>query len=182
MSTVPVLRLTAGELYAATMLLVRRSETNVKILRMVLLALAVASAIALGIDLAFFEEAATLYFDVVTLVFAAIWLAYFYKAKRVRLVFIDGKWEYDAYATKRVLTAEDRRRLRRRTLIASTVTFAAFLVMMGLALGDKKPDAGIFFVPLFYAVIAALIAWYLPLRKRKDESQAGAEPTTTPAP
>lgn len=185
-STVPVVLLTAAEVYVATKLVARRSESNVKILRKVLLALAAASAIALGIDLTFFEDAATLYFDIVTLVFAVIWLAYFYKAKRVRLVFIDGKWEYASYATKRVLTPEDKRRLRRRTLIASTVTFVAFLVMMGLALGDKKPDAGIFFVPLFYAAIAALIAWYLPLRKRKrkrkSESQAGAEPMTTPTP
>lgn len=180
-STMPVLLLTAGELYAATMLLVRRSETNVKILQKVLLALAVASAIALGIDLAFFEEAATLYFDIVTFVFAVIWLAYFYKSKRVRLVFIEGKWEYEAYATKRVLTSEDRRRLRRRTLIASTVTFVVLLVLMGLSLGDKKPDAGIFFVPLFYAAIAALIAWYLPLRKLGSE-QASSEPKISPTP
>jgi len=181
-SVVPVLLLTAAEVYAATMLLARRSEGNVIFLRRVLLALAVASAIALGIDLTFFEDAPTLFFDVITLVFAVIWLAYFYRAKRVRLVFIEGKWEYASYATKRVLTPEDKRRLRRRTLIASIVTFVALLVMMGLALGDKKPDAGIFFVPLFYAAIAALIAWYLPLRRRKSESQADAEPTTTPTP
>lgn len=181
-SVVPVLFLTAAEVYAATMLLARRSEGKVIFLRRVLLALAVASTIALGIDLTFFEDAPTLFFDVITLVFAVIWLAYFYRAKRVRLVFIEGKWEYASYATKRVLTPEDKRRLRRRTLIASIATFVALLVMMGLALGDKKPDAGIFFVPLFYAAIAALIAWYLPLRRRKSESQADAEPTTTPTP
>lgn len=188
-SVVPVLLLTAAVVYAATMLLARRSEGSVIFLRRVLLALAVARAIALGIDLTFFEDAPTLFedaptlfFDVIALVFAVIWLAYFYRAKRVRFVFIEGKWEYASYATKRVLTPEDKRRLRRRTLIASIVTFVALLVMMGLALGDKKPNAGIFFVPLFYAAIAALIAWYLPLRRRKSESQADAEPTTTPTP
>lgn len=174
-STVPVVLLTAAEVYAATKLLVRRTESNVKILRKVLLALAAASAIALGIDLAFFEDTVTLYFDVVTLIFAIIWLAYFYKAKRVRLVFIEGKWDYSAHAAKRVLTPEDRWRLRRRTLIASSITFVVFMVMMGFALGDKKPDAGIFFVPLFYAAIAALIAWYLPLRKREVETRASSD-------
>jgi len=173
-STVPVLLLILGEVVAATLLLVRRSEPNIKILRKVLLALVLASAIALGIDLAFVDEAATLYFDIVTFVFALIWLAYFYRAKRVRLVFIEGKWDYEAYASKRVLTPEDKRRLRRRTLIASAVTFFVFLIFMGVALGNKKPDAGIFFVPLFYAAVAALVAWHLPLRKRRNEPPAAA--------
>lgn len=178
-STVPVLILIFGEIVAATLLLVRRSEANVKILRKVLVALVIASAIALGIDIAYFNEVATLYFDIVTLVFAAIWLAYFYKAKRVRLVFIEGKWDYDAYAVKRVLTPEDKRRLRRRTLIASATTFLVLLILMGIALEDKKPDAGIFFVPLFYAAIAALVAWYLPLRKRRADTFS-IESTNTP--
>lgn len=181
-STVPVLLLIFGEVVAATLLLVRRSEANVKILRKVLVALVMASAIALGIDIAYFDDqAATLYFDVVTLVFAAIWLAYFYKAKRVRLVFIEGKWDYEVYAAKRVLTPEDKRRLRRRTLIASTTTFLVLLILMGISLGDKKPDAGIFFVPLFYTAIAALVAWYLPLRKRRADPLR-AESTDTPSP
>lgn len=181
-SVVPVLLLTAAETYVATMLLARRSEANVKLLRKVLLALTVASAIALGIDLTFFEDGPNAFFDGIMLVFVIIWLAYFYNAKRVRLVFIENRWEYVSSPTKRVLTPEDRRQLRHRTLIASTVTFVALLILMGLALGDKKPDAGIFFVPLFCAIIAALIVWYLPLPKRKGERQSDVEPTTSSTP
>lgn len=175
-STVPVVLLIAAEVYAATKLLVQRTEANVRILRKVLLALASASGIAFGIDLSFFEDELTLFSDVVTFVFAAIWLAYFSKAKRVQLVFIEGKWDYSSYAAKRVLTPEDRRRLRRRTWIASSATFLVLLIVTGLAHGDRKPDAFlIFFVPLFYALIAALIAWYLPLRKREaDTRHAGS--------
>jgi len=32
-----------------------------------------------------------------------------------------------------------------------------------------SPDAGIFAIPLFYAFIAALIAWYLPMRSKKKK-------------
>lgn len=180
-SAVPVLLLLLGEVGAATLLLARRSEANVKILRKVLAALVMASAIALGIDITYFDEAATLYFDVVTLAFAVIWLAYFHKARRVRLVFIEGKWDYEACAAKRVLTPEDKRRLRRRTLIASASTFLVLLILMGIALGDKKPDAGLFFVPLFYGAIAALVAWYLPLRKRRADPLR-IDSTDTPTP
>lgn len=181
-SVVPVLLLMLAEVYAATMLLARRTEANVKILRRVLIGLSLASGIALGIDVAFFAEAPTLFFDIITFVFAVIWLAYFYKAKRVLLVFVERNWDYEAHSAKRVISPEDKRRLRRRILLASTVTFVVLLVMMGLALDDKRPDAGIFFVPLFYAAVAALIAWYLPLRKRANESKTESEPNVTPAP
>ncbi|MFH0812459.1 MAG: DUF2569 family protein [Pseudomonadota bacterium] len=166
LSTVPVLVTTALEVWAATKLLFRRSEKNVAFLRKILVALMVVSAAALTIDLAYFKEAVTLYFDIVTLIFSLVWFAYFLKAKRIRLVFIENAWDHSTYVVKRVLTPEDKRRLGRRTAVASAATFVVFLLMMGLSIGDKKPDLGIFWVPLFYAAIAALIAWYLPLRKR----------------
>jgi type IV pilus assembly protein PilA len=167
--------LTLAVVYIATRLLFRRNESNVKTMRRVLGALGVASAIALVIDLGFFNDTPNLYFDGVTLISSLIWLAYFYKARRVRLVFIDGKWNYAAYAVKRVLTPEDKRRLRRRVWIASSATFVILFLLMGLALGDEKPDAGIFYLPLCYAAIAALIAWYAPLRKRGAEARVSSE-------
>jgi hypothetical protein len=41
--------------------------------------------------------------------------------------------------------------------------------MMGSVLRQeaKQPDAAIFVVPLFYAFVAAAVAWFLPLRRRK---------------
>lgn len=49
--------------------------------------------------------------------------------------------------------------------------------MMGAALGDKKPDAGIFIVPIFYALVAAAIGWYVPIRKKKLEALLNAQTT-----
>ena len=169
LSTVPVLVTEVIEVFAATILLFRRNEQNVKFLRYALIALVAIVSIALVIDIVYFRENPTLFFDILTLVFAIIWTFYFLKARRIRLVFIERNWVYTPYSGKRALTPEDKRKLRKRALIAALVTFALFLLMMGSVLKDegKQPDVGIFVVPLFYALIAAVIAWYLPVRKKK---------------
>jgi len=169
LTVIPLQIARIAEVVLGTRLLLQRTEERLRNLRMILIAMVVTSAVAVGIDAYFFALAQKVFPDALALGLSIVWLAYFFKAKRVRLVFIEGKWEYEADTTKRILTSEDRRRLRRRTLVASTITFVVLLVLMGLSLGDKKPDAGIFFIPLFYAAIVALIAWYLPLRKRAGE-------------
>jgi hypothetical protein len=135
-----------------------------------LLALVISSGVALGIDIGYFSDAPTLFFDVLTFGFACIWLAYFWRAKRVRMVFIDNTWDYASYSAPRVLSPLERRYLVKRAAIAGSITFVLFLLMMGAAIGDKKPDAGIFVVPVFYGVLAAAIGWYAPIRKRKRET------------
>ena len=179
-SVIPLQIARVVELILGTRLLLQRTQERLRDLRWVQVAMLVASSVAVGIDAYFFPVAQEVFVHALALGFSIAWLAYFYRARRVRLVFIEGKWAYEADATKRVLTSEDRRRLGRRTLIASTVTFVVLLVLMGLSLGDKKPHVEIFFVPLLYAAIAALIAWYLPLRKRGAE-QASSEPKITAA-
>lgn len=181
LSVIPLQIARVVEVILGTRLLLRRTQERLRALRWALIAMVFTSGVAVGIDAYFFPVAQKVFVDALALGFSVTWLAYFYRAKRVRLVFIEGKWKYEANAAKRVLTSEDRRRLRRRTLIASTVTFVVLLVLMGLSLGDKKPDGGIFFVPFFYAAIAALLAWYLPLRKRGAESPS-SESTNTPTP
>ena len=49
--------------------------------------------------------------------------------------------------------------------------------MMGSVLRDegKQPDIGIFAVPLFYAVVVAIVAWCLPVRKKKKETNTVVE-------
>lgn len=170
-SVVPVQLLVFAEAVAATILLVRRSEGNLRGLKRILIALSVASGVTLGIDFGYFSDSPAMFFDIITFIFAVIWLLYFSTSKRVRFVFIDRNWDYATFAPKRILSSEDKCRLRRRTIIASSVTFVGLLLLMGFSLGDKKPDAGIFFVPLFYAGIVALFAWYLPLRKRRTNDQ-----------
>lgn len=181
LSTVPVLLTEAFEAYAATLLLVRRNEYCLRVLKIALLALAISSGVALGIDVAYFSDEPTLFFDGLTFGFACIWCAYFWKAKRVRMVFVDRTWDYAAYSAPRALSSAEKRYLTKRSVIAGAVTFVFFLLMMGSAIGDKKPDAGIFFVPIFYALIAAAVGWYAPIRKRKREALqqalSGLEPT-----
>lgn len=170
LSTVPVLLAQAVEAYAATILLARRNEINLRVLRFTLLALAISSGVAFGIDIAYFSDAPTLFFDGLTFGFACIWCAYFWRARRVRAVFIDRAWDYASYSAPRVLSPAEKRYLARRAAIAGSITFVIFLLMMGSAIGEKKPDAGIFVVPIFYALVAVAIGWYAPIRRRKREA------------
>ncbi len=170
LSTVPVLLAEALEAYVATVLLFRRNESNLRFLRIALVALALSSGVSLGIDIAYFSDAPTLFFDALTFGFACIWCAYFWKAKRVRIVFVQRTWDYTSYSPPRVLAPEEKRYLLKRAAVFGSVTFVLFLLMMGSAIGDKKPDLGIFVVPIFYALVAAAIGWYAPIRKRKREA------------
>nr|BDD45657.1 hypothetical protein 5 [Desulfobacterales bacterium] len=60
-------------------------------------------------------------------------------------------------------------------MIASVASFAFFLLLMGSVLNDEgeQPDLGIFTVPVFYAAVAAIVAWYLPIRKRSEKEDGG---------
>lgn len=172
-STVPVLAAMATEAVVGTYLLFRRAEGTVRLMRNVLLAVLVTSAASLCIDLEYFNEAANLFFDVLTVAFTAMWLAYFRKSKRVRRVFVDHDWNYEAQQKAVVpRTPEERRYLKKRALVFAAATFIVLLIGMGSALGDKKPDIGIFFVPLFYALIAAAVGWCLPITATKRSKLA----------
>lgn len=168
LSVAPVLLAQLAEAIVATMLLFRRNENNVKIMRNTLYFLVASSAAAVGIDIAYFSEDPAIFFDVITLIFAIIWALYFLKARRVQMVFIDNNWSYTPYSERRALTQQDKKKLRRRAAISAAITFTLFLVLMGSTLQSegKEPDIGIFAVPLFYGVIAAIIAWYIPIRKK----------------
>lgn len=176
LSVVPVLIVELIEVFVASRLLFRRSEANLIFLRWTLVALVAASVASIAIDLAYFKQDPGIVFDFITAFFAVIWAIYFRKARRVKAVFIDKNWMYDPQPTKRFLTAEDKKKLRKRVLIAASVTFVLLLVLMGSALKQdgKAPDAGIFFVPIFYAIIAAIIAWYLPVKKNGDTNASTA--------
>ena len=168
------------ELYAATKLLFRKNKANVSLLRNVLIALAAVSGCAITIDLIYFKEDGNIIFDIFIFAFSIIWAWYFSKARRVRLVFIENNWTYTPYSKRRQLSTADKRKLAKRSLIVASVTFVLFLLMMGTILKDegKPPDAGIFFVPIFYAVIAALLGWFLPLRKKKTDSDMASQSNT----
>jgi len=172
LSVVPVVVTDIIEVYSATKLLFRRNEQNLKFLRKVLIALVVTSGVGLAIDIQFFRDELSIIMDVWTFAFAIIWTLYFFKAQRIKPVFVDRNWAYKP-SQRRVLLPEVKRKLRKRVIIVSLVTFVLLLLMMGVSLKDEKPDMAIFWVPLFYAVIAAVVAWYLPIRKQKAASIQG---------
>lgn len=182
LSVMPVFIVQIVELYAGTKLLFRKNKTNVEFLRNVLIALVVFSGCAIAIDLIYFKEHVGLIFDILIFVFSIIWAWYFSKARRVRLVFIENNWTYTPYSERRQLSTADKRKLAKRSLIAASVTFVLLLLMMGTVLKDegKPPDAGIFFVPIFYSIIAALFGWFLPLRKKKIQSAVASQSNTIP--
>jgi hypothetical protein len=174
LSVVPVIVTEGIEVFAATRLLFRRNERNLKYLKRTLIALVVTSGVALSIDIAFFKDEPALFLDILTFIFAIIWTLYFFKAQRIKLAFVDRNWVYKSSAERRVLLPEDKQKLRKRSIIATLVTFVLFLFMMGVSLENKKPDISIFMVPVFCAFIAAVVAWYLPIRKKKAISTQGA--------
>lgn len=178
LSTVPVLLAEGFGAYAATQLLVARNETNLRLLRRALTVLFMTSGASLAIDIFYFREASAIVLDVFTFAFAAIWAAYFLKAKRVHLVFVERAWDYAAHAAPAHRTPKEKQYLQKRAALVAVGTFVVLLVMMGSAIGDKKPDAGIFFVPVVYALIAAAIGWYAPTRKKKLDALPNGQKTS----
>lgn len=170
LSTAPGLITYVTEIILGTMLLFHRNARNVQRLKMALLALIVTSGASLGIDLSYFNDFHNISFDIFTLIFACVWTIYFWRSKRVRLVFIERSWDWATVSAPRVLTPAERRYLTKRTVIVSGITFVALLLMMGGALGDKKPDTSIFIVPIFYALIVAAATWHSPIRKKKRDA------------
>jgi len=114
-----------------------------------------------------------------TLIGAIIWTLYFSKARRVRLVFIEKNWKYIPYSERRALNAEEKKKLRNRSLVFALVTFFLLLLIMGYVLKDegKSLDTGIFALPLFYALVVAVIAWYLPVRKKQEKKSSLENPS-----
>lgn len=179
-SVVPVLLVMTTEAVIATYLLFRRSEANIQRLQTVLAVLVIAAGLSLAIDLKYFSESTTIFFDALTLVTATVWCIYFRRSKRVQLVFIEHRWNYAAQqVTKPPLTPQERRYSRNRAIVSAVITFVLLLVAMGSAVGDKKPDSGIFFVPVFYGLIAAALGWYLPISKKKRAALSVSAPTSS---
>jgi hypothetical protein len=170
---VPSVLIEVAEVVTASYLLARRTAANVQFLRHVLLAVVIVYVVTTAIDAIYFADAATLALDGFALFFSLIWFAYFYRSVRVRLVFIEHTWNY-AGSKPIPNTPLERRYLRKRALVCAVLAFVAFLIVIGSTLGDKKPDAYIFFVPAFYAVVAGLLGWFLPIRKKKRAALAAS--------
>ena len=96
LSAVPSIALTWLEVFVAIWLRFQKKEKTLKLLKKVIALLVVASGIGLAIDTIYFNDTENLAFDIRTLISSAIWLAYFYKSKRVHRVFVEQNWEYSS--------------------------------------------------------------------------------------
>lgn len=164
-SWLPVILAQCAEVAAATYLLAKRTEQNVRRVRYALLALLITSAVAVSIDITVFSESASAVMDGMTLVFSAIWLWYFYTSVRVQRVFIDHTWVFHDPPPK---TPGERRYLRNRAALWGIVLYVVGFVVVGIGEGDKKPDPPLLFgLPLFYSLFAALISYACPISKKK---------------
>ena len=153
-----------AELLAATWLLMKRALENLRSLRWVLIGAAASNAISLGIDVSLIPEKELIPFHIMAFGFSLIWCAYFFRSRRVRMVFVDHSWDYAIFSVKRVLSSDDKRRVIRRTVISGVTTFVVLLLLMASVM--SKPEVGIFVAPTIYGLMVAAIAWYLPVRTK----------------
>jgi hypothetical protein len=164
-STVPTLVTQYVEVFAASRLLRTRNAANLNFLRIVLAVLAVASGVGMAIDLQYFVANAV--FDVLTFVFALIWSLYFWRAQRVRKVFIENSWTHPDAVPKRKRSPAEWAYIWKRTAVIAVVAYVVMLVVIGINLGNKKPDAHMFTLAGIDAAIAAVISLLFPIRKKK---------------
>src|SRR5262249_21758353 len=90
-SAVPSVVILSLEIAVATVLISVRSWDLLKLLRWLIIAGLVAGSIATVIDISYFPE--NLVFDFLNIFPGALWLAYFFKSRRVKHVFKSHDWE-----------------------------------------------------------------------------------------
>ena len=90
-SNVPILMLFAMQLAVATMLISVRTWDLLKLLRWLMITELAAATVALVIDYGHFPD--TMVFDFLTIGPTAVWLAYFFRSKRVAHVFNSHDWD-----------------------------------------------------------------------------------------
>jgi hypothetical protein len=101
LSTLPPQMSTIAEVVIATYILFNRSQSGVSLLKRALLSLVITSIASTGIDLIYFPDGVNLFFDGLTLFFASVWLTYFNRSSRVRMVFVERSWNYGAHEALR---------------------------------------------------------------------------------
>jgi hypothetical protein len=110
-------------------------------------------------------------------VFGCIWILYFWKAKRVRLVFVDKAWVFEPDSPAIPHTPKEKMYLLKRSVVLSVASFIVVLLVVGADIGDKSPDAGIFLAPIAYALVFFILGWMLPIGKKKRDALSNTQLT-----
>jgi hypothetical protein len=90
-STVPVLIIYALQIAVATFLISVRTWDLLRLLRWLMMAEIAAASIATAVDAKYFPD--NVFLNLLTLVPAILWLAYFFKSQRVTHVFKSHDWD-----------------------------------------------------------------------------------------
>jgi len=157
------------ELFAATWLLVTRTRDRLRFLRLILIYYVIGHAVSVSLHVAFFRETAVFLGDssiiavnILGSLFAIIWCIYFHRSRRVQMVFVERTWKYEDLRARQALAPDQKRKLARRVVVAAVATYVVLLLLF--ASEWSKPDAALFVLPLVYAMVAAGIAWVIPVR------------------
>ena len=174
LGTVPPLAAFLANVSVATYLLVRKSEVNLRRTRLAIAALLGTAVISLAINLATVHRHVELAENFLSPIWL-VYLIYFYKSSRVTRVFVDHNWVY-VEPPSSVKTPRERSYLRKRALLWAAALYAFGFIVGWLNAGMHKPNAEILFeLPVVYAVLAGLISYACPIRKRKRDALRGAE-------
>jgi hypothetical protein len=164
-SVIPAVALFYAQVVAATILLGKRNERMLSLVRKIMVAYAVASGIALVIDgLLFNDDGGGIVLDVMTTAFAVIWATYFFRSARVRRVFVLHDWVGDPKAVKR--TPAERSYVVRRTFACVGVTLL-LVVAFAIATGGLGALADSWIADLLLSLLVAALAWWAPISQKK---------------
>jgi hypothetical protein len=162
-----------AEVVAGSMLLSKRNEATLKLLRLILIGYLVADAIAIGLNFEIYikpwEESVL---NIYSAIVGSIWLAYFYLSTRVKAVFVTHTW-VEASAggrdVKVMAPAERKYRTRRASLIGA-VFFVGFYAYYSFNEAAKNADqVGRLVATALIALLLGLFCYFLPiLRKKRD--------------
>jgi hypothetical protein len=166
-----------AEVVVGSMLLSKRNEATLKLLRLVMTGYLVADAIAIGLNFAIYikplEESVL---NIYSAVLGSIWLAYFHLSTRVKAVFVTHTW-VEALASgsdvKVMAPAEKKYRIRRASLIG-VVFFVGFYGYYSFNEQAKNADEVARFVATaLIALLLGLFCYFLQILSKKRDALNG---------
>lgn len=173
-STLPLLVAAVCECVLGTLLLYQRSRRNVHRIQLALVAMLATNLLSVAIDVLYFPgQDSSVALGVRTTILSGIWCWYFFVSKRVKSVFIDHVWDYDALHPKPPKTPPAvMLHLFKRGVLVAGIGFVVFVVGKGIANADAKPDVDLFALPFLWAMFVGIGSWAFPMRKKTRDALA----------
>jgi hypothetical protein len=169
--TIPGMATQCAEVLVATVLLTQRNARILRVLRVILICVVGAKALALAIAVRNFPS--TLRLGGLTLFLAAAWAAYFFMSKRVRSVFTNNDWSPSDFVRDTQRTRAERRYVIKRAVPIALIAFVLGAVLQGLSNADQIPKQNrMFYVGFLWAFVAFPVSMAFPISKKKRAALA----------